>query len=80
VHVLKEIGWKDGATTAEIEALRTGLKKTTTIFESIAPESGAYLNEVRSPFTAPCDFRLISGFLGSPLSMELAEGFLRVPL
>jgi len=39
------IGWKEGASTAEIETLRTGLKKSMATFESIAPESGAYFNE-----------------------------------
>jgi hypothetical protein len=43
-----ELVWKEGASTAEIEILRTGLKKTMAIFESIAPESGIYFNEVGS--------------------------------
>jgi hypothetical protein len=40
------VGWSEGATTAEINALRAGFKEQMKIIQSIAPDSGAYLNEV----------------------------------
>jgi len=51
--------WRDGADLTEIEAARQVVIQDMKILEGIAPESGAYLNEVRAPrlFTAP---RLIS--------------------
>ena len=39
--------WQDGANFTEIEAARELLIQKMKILESIAPESGAYLNEVR---------------------------------
>ena len=42
-------GWKDGANSTEIEAVRQVLIRDMKILEGIAPESGAYLNEVRTP-------------------------------
>ena len=46
--------WRDGADLTEIEAARQLLIQDMRILEGIAPESGAYLNEVRIPrlFTA----------------------------
>ena len=40
-------GWQDGATLAEIDVARQFLIQDMKILEGIAPESGAYLNEVR---------------------------------
>jgi hypothetical protein len=40
--------WQDGADLAEIEAARQLLIQDMKILEGIAPESGAYLNEVSS--------------------------------
>ena len=40
-------GWKDGATITEIDAARQVLIQDMKILEGIAPDSGAYLNEVR---------------------------------
>ena len=40
-------GWQDGATLAEIDAARQLLIQDMKILEGIAPESGAYFNEVR---------------------------------
>ena len=40
-------GWQDGANSTEIEAVRQVLIRDMKILEGIAPESGAYLNEVR---------------------------------
>ena len=39
-------GWQDGANSTEIAAARQLLVQDMKILESIAPESGAYLNEV----------------------------------
>jgi len=46
--------WQDGANLTEIEATRQLLIEDTKILEGIAPDSGAYFNEVRVPrlFTA----------------------------
>jgi hypothetical protein len=41
--------WKDGANVAEIDAARQLLIQDMKILEGIAPDSGAYLNEVRVP-------------------------------
>jgi len=38
-------GWQDGANETQIEAARQGLIQDMKILESIAPDSGAYLNE-----------------------------------
>ena len=47
--VLAEVGtaWQDGADLAEIQAARQLVIQNMKILEGIAPESGAYLNEVR---------------------------------
>jgi len=41
--------WQDGANLTEIEAIRQLLIEDMKILEGIAPESGAYFNEVRDP-------------------------------
>jgi len=41
--------WQDGANLTEIEAARQLLIQDMKILEGIAPESGAYFNEVRVP-------------------------------
>jgi len=41
--------WREGANLTEIEAARQLLVEDMKILEGIAPESGAYLNEVRVP-------------------------------
>ena len=47
-------GWEDGANLTQIEAARQLLVQDMKILEGIAPESGAYLNEVRiTPFLLP---------------------------
>ena len=42
-------GWQDGANLTEINAARQLLIHDMSILEGIAPESGAYFNEVRTP-------------------------------
>ena len=46
-YSLLRTGWQDGATLAEIDVARQLLIQNMKILEGIAPESGAYLNEVR---------------------------------
>ena len=41
--------WQDGANLTEIEATRQLLIEDMKILEGIAPDSGAYFNEVRVP-------------------------------
>jgi len=48
VHTIVGTGWEEGASSTEIEARRQYLIQNMKIIEGIAPESGAYLNEVRS--------------------------------
>jgi len=76
--------WQDGATLAEIQAARQLLIQDMKILRGIAPESGAYLNEVReldappSPLTSTslhCFFP--SGF---EIRIRLEEILLRHPL
>ena len=40
--------WTDGMSSSEIAALRAKFKQTMVKYESIAPDSGAYMNEVQS--------------------------------
>ena len=42
--------WQDGANLTEIDAARQLLVQDMKTFEGIAPESGAYFNEVRVPY------------------------------
>jgi hypothetical protein len=42
------MGWADGLSSSGIEALRTSFKVNMKKLEDLAPESGAYLNEVRT--------------------------------
>jgi len=44
-YIVTGIHWEEGASTTEIETLRTTLKEDMKIIENIAPDSGAYLNE-----------------------------------
>ncbi|TFK94016.1 FAD-binding domain-containing protein [Polyporus arcularius HHB13444] len=44
-HVVGGIGWPEGATLEEINALRDELKSSTAKVRALAPESGAYFNE-----------------------------------
>jgi len=47
VYTTLGTSWEDGATLAQIEAARQLLVQDMKILEGIAPDSGAYLNEVR---------------------------------
>ena len=46
-YMILGTGWQDGANATVIEGARQVLKRDMKIVESIAPESGAYLNEVK---------------------------------
>jgi hypothetical protein len=48
VYTAVGTGWLDGATETEINAARQLLVRDMKIIEGLAPDSGAYLNEVRS--------------------------------
>jgi len=50
--------WEDGANSAQIGAARQLLIQSMKILEGLAPESGAYLNEVRitRPFNTTLRF------------------------
>ena len=41
-------GWQEGANLTEINAVRQLIIQDMKIIEGLAPESGAYLNEVRA--------------------------------
>lgn len=47
VYATLGTGWQDGANETQIEAARQLLIQDMKILEGIAPDSGAYLNEVR---------------------------------
>ena len=49
VYTALNLIWEDGADLAEINAARQVLIQNMKTLEAIAPESGAYLNEVRLP-------------------------------
>ena len=74
--VLTAIGmtWQEGANLTEIEAARQPFVQDMKILEGIAPESGAYSNEVRVPglFVVP---RLSSFFekmiVGASVGFEI---------
>ena len=48
VHALAGVSWPEGATADMIDQTRERLKEKTAKLRAIAPESGAYLNEVRA--------------------------------
>ena len=61
------ITWQDGASLTEIQAARQLLIQEMNILKGIAPESGAYLNEVREsyafrPHSLQPHFLFLSGF------------------
>ena len=47
VYATLGTSWEDGANSTQIEAARQLLVQDMKILEGIAPDSGAYLNEVR---------------------------------
>lgn len=49
VHVLTGALWDEGATSEFIDAQRQDLARRTANMRALAPESGAYFNEVRFP-------------------------------
>ena len=57
-HAVFGITWPDGASAALIQSLRDDLEKRLALVRALAPESGAYFNEVRVRCTfwgAECD-------------------------
>jgi hypothetical protein len=55
-------GWEDGATLEEIEVARQLLIQDMKILEGIAPDSGAYFNEVRFTRLRPHPRHPLTGF------------------
>ena len=53
---------EDGANSTEIAAVRERFIQDMKILESIAPESGAYLNEVKESNTPSCNLTSFLGF------------------
>ena len=51
-YTILATGWRDGADSTEIAAAREILVHDMKIVEGLAPESGAYLNEVNVPHAA----------------------------
>ena len=49
VYTVLAADWEDGANLTEINAARQLLIRDMKTLEAIAPESGAYFNEVRLP-------------------------------
>ena len=85
VYVGLGTSWQDGANPTEIEAARQLLIQDMKTLEGIAPDSGAYLNEVRAA-RRPTMLRLSSfslyGLLrvGFEIRIRLEEILLRRPL
>lgn len=48
VHIVGGATWADGTTSDEINALRAALSERNAQLRALAPESGAYFNEVRA--------------------------------
>ena len=63
VYATLGTGWEDGANSTQIEAARQLLIQDMKILEGIAPDSGAYLNEVRTTRQFSTTFRFRSVFL-----------------
>ena len=59
-------GWQDGATLAEINAVRRLIMRDMRIVEAIAPESGAYINEVGALHAQGCFSFLLFCFVVRP--------------
>ena len=53
VHVITGVFWPEGTTAETIEKLREVYLGDTARFRALAPESGAYLNEVRLECNIP---------------------------
>lgn len=71
--------WQDGASLAEIDAARQLLIQEMKILEGIAPDSGAYLNEVGKTYLVL--FFLVSCTpLGFAIRIRLEEILLRFSL
>ena len=87
VYVGLGTGWKDGASSTEIEAARQLLIQDMKTLEGIAPDSGAYLNEVRATPRSTMAIQLGSFLLihvllrvGFEIRIRLEEVLLRRPL
>ena len=57
VHVTLSGTWPDGATAAEIDDVRAAVDASNAQLRALAPDSGAYFNEVRD-----CRIQILSGY------------------
>ena len=87
VYVGLGTGWQDGANSTEIEAARQLLIQDMKTLEGIAPDSGAYLNEVRATPRSTMAIQLGSYLFiytllraGFEIRIRLEEILLRHPL
>ena len=55
-----QISWEEGASSTEIEESISQLKTWTSAFNDVAPNDGAYFNEVRSRFIKSLFFHLLT--------------------
>jgi len=63
-------GWKDGDNSTTIKAARQLLIQDMKIVERIAPESGAYLNEVKG-ISTPAPSTCLTSFFFSSIGFEI---------
>jgi len=77
--VLATVGmtWQDGANLTEIQDERQLLIQDMKSLEGIAPESGAYLNEVRESYTSHPHSLRLHFFSGFEIRIRLEEIVLR---
>jgi len=59
-YTLIATGWREGANSTEIAAVREHFVHDMKTLEGIAPESGAYLNEVKKSHTQIMHIQLVS--------------------
>jgi hypothetical protein len=79
VYTTLGTGWQDGANSTVIDAARQLLVQDMKILEGIAPESGAYFNEVGNP-PPLLSFFSYTHTLGFAIRIRLEEVLLRSPL
>ena len=71
VYTIVGGGWQEGADLTEINAVRQLIMQDMKIIEALAPESGAYLNEVRALYTM---------FQALPLTLSLCRAPIGITL
>ena len=64
-------GWQEGANLTEINAVRQLIIQDMTIVEGLAPESGAYFNEVRVLYVMFQVFPLTLSLCRAPIGITV---------